>query len=347
MNSLTNPLYICAVTPTLTMTKTLARLSSLLLSLLLCFNSAMAIELGCEASAGLAFAGCGYSVKDDLFADRAKCLDSSAAPVEDCFAEAEITSLESHEECENIFDARLALCEEMGNAAHEPNFGPTYVDNFVDPMNIGDAVTPNSFFPLVQGNSWVYEGTFIEDGEEITETINVTVTNKTKLINGITCLVVRDVVTIDGELIEDTDDWFAQDIDGNIWYCGEEVKDYETFDGDVPANPELVSDDGSFKAGRDGDEAGLLLPAAPIIGDLFRQEMSVSNAEDAVEILALDASESSPSASCSNNCLQTRDFSPLDPDVEENKFYLPGVGLIVEVDVETGDRVELIDFTVN
>ena len=73
--------------------------------------------------------------------------------------------------------------------------------------------------------------------------------------------------------------------------------------------------------------------------------MSFANAEDAIEILALDSDESSPAVSCNNNCLQTRDFSPLDPGVEENKYYVPGVGKILEVDLESGDRFELISST--
>lgn len=170
--------------------------------------------------------------------------------------------------------------------------------------------------------------------------------NETKFIDGVTCLVVRNVVEVDGELLEDTDDWFAQDTDGNVWYCGEKVKDYEWFDGDAPAVPELIAIDGSFKAGRDGDEAGMLIPFAPDVGDVHRQEVSFTNAEDAVEILALDASETVPAASCDGTCLVTMDFSPLDPGVEEHKYYAPGIGMILEVDVETGDRVELVEMTV-
>ena len=203
----------------------------------------------------------------------------------------------------------------------------------------------NPYFPLVQGAEWVLEGTFEEDGEMVTETITITVTDRIKLIDGVRCLVVSDIVVIDGELIEDTNDWFAQDNDGNVWYCGEEVKDYETFDGDVPAIPELVAIDGAFKAGLNGDEAGILVPFTPVVGDVIRQEVSFANAEDVIEILALDGDESVPAADCNNNCLVTFDFSPLDPEAQENKYYVPGVGKILEIDLETGDRFELISTT--
>jgi len=151
----------------------------------------------------------------------------------------------------------------------------------------------------------------------------------------------------DGELIESTDDWFAQDVDGNVWYCGEEVRDFETFEGDSPALPELVSDDGAFKAGVNFDKAGILLLAAPVVGDFYRQEMSIGNAEDTVEVLAIDANESSLVTTCQDDCLQTFDYSTLDPEALEHKFYRPGIGLIVEIDLETGDRIELIEFTSN
>ncbi len=321
-----------------------------LVALLLCItvNAATAIEIGCEASAQLAYLGCGFSAKDDLFTDRAKCQDSTEQAVTDCFADAEEAFEGNREECEEIFESRTELCEELNDVPHEPAFGPEYADNFVDPLQIGILVTPNPYFPLTQGNRWLYEGVFEEDGEEITEQITITVTNRTKLIDGITCLVVRDVVFKNGELVEDTDDWFAQDIDGNLWYCGEEVKDYETYEGDAPQEPEMISDDGSFKAGRDGDKAGISLPGVAVIGALFRQEMSISNAEDVIEVLSTDADETSPAIVCNSNCLMTRDFSPMDPGVEERKFYLPGVGRIVEYDLDDPDaRIELIEYTVN
>ncbi|HMB55228.1 MAG TPA: hypothetical protein VKU40_18060, partial [Thermoanaerobaculia bacterium] len=172
----------------------------------------------------------------------------------------------------------------------------------------------------------------------------VTVTSRTKAIEGITCIEVRDVAEVDGVAVEVTDDWYAQDLDGNVWYCGEISQNFELFEGDDPEEPELVDVEGSWKAGRDGAKAGISLPAAPMVGDVYRQEVAWGDAEDAAEVLSVTASESSPEASCSGTCLQTFDFTPLDPEALEHKFYAPGVGLIVEVDLNTGDRVELIDF---
>ncbi len=309
------------------------------------FNSAAGAEIGCTAAANASNLACDFAAKDDLFTERAICMDSPDEDLAACLADAESEFGEVLDECREIFDAQLEVCDLTEDAAHLPEFGGDFAGNFVDPLEIGVSVTPNPWFPLVQGNEWTYEGSFEEDGEVVTETIVVTVLNETKLVDGVTCLVVRDVVTIDDELIEDTDDWFAQDLDGNVWYCGEEVKDYETFEGDEPPLPELVSDDGSFKAGRDGDKGGVLLPQTPIVGELFRQELSVGNAEDIMEILATDGDEVATAASCDGQCLITYDFSPLDPEANENKYYAPGIGLILEIDMNSGDRVELVEFT--
>ncbi|MFQ5982927.1 MAG: hypothetical protein ACE5KS_06095, partial [Woeseiaceae bacterium] len=196
---------------------------------------------------------------------------------------------------------------------------------------------PNPWFALVTGNRWVYEG----DGE----TIEVVVTGDTKLIDGVTCVVVTDTATEDDVVVEATDDWYAQDLDGNVWYCGEISENFEEFDGDETDGPELVDIEGSWKAGRDGSEAGILLPLTPEPGDIFRQEFAQTDAEDAIEIVATSATEAAPGGACDGNCLLTRDFTPLEPGAEENKYYVPGTGLIVEINPETGERVELIEFT--
>ena len=198
-------------------------------------------------------------------------------------------------------------------------------------------IAPNPWFALVPGKLWVYEG----DGE----TIEVEVTGDTKLIDGFTCIVVIDTATEDGVVVEKTNDWCAQDVAGNVWECGEIARNFEIFEGDDPATPDLVDIDGSWKAGRDGSEPGILLPFDPQVGDVFRQEVAYGEAEDAVEILSITADEAAPGGSCAGDCLMTADFTPLEPGVEENKYYVPGIGLIVEINPDTGERVELELFT--
>jgi hypothetical protein len=287
---------------------------------------------------------CAVDVVDDLFEGRGICAntddDDERAQCREDLAEAQN---EAHEECGEIFEARLEVCDALDDAAHEPPFGPAFAASFVDPREIGDTVEPNPFFPLIAGSERTYEKTIVEDGETIVETVTTTVTDAIKLIDGIPCIVVRDVEESSEGSGEDTDDWFAQDVDGNVWYCGEISRELETFEGDDPEEAEIVSVDGSWKAGRDGAEAGMLIPAAPNVGDVIRQELLYGEAEDVIEILAVDATESAPAASCDGTCLKTRDFSPLEPGNEENKFYAPGVGLIVELDPESGERLELIE----
>ncbi len=302
----------------------------------------------CTKTAKFLKSACDLEVNNSYLSGLAICLNITDEEQRgDCFKESRIAQREARKECRQVLRARKSLCRDIGQDPYDPPFGEDFADNFVNPLEIGKTISANPYFPLVTGNQWVYEGTSINDeGEEETETITVTVTDKTKLIDGITCVVVNDVAVVDGEVVENTDDWYAQDIDGNVWYCGEIAENFETFDGDEPALPELTDIDGSWKAGRDGAKAGILLPFLPQVGEVIRQEVAWGDAEDVIEILSLDGTESSPVASCDSSCLVTRDFTPLDSTANESKFYVPGVGLIVEIDLNTGERkVELIEFT--
>jgi hypothetical protein len=167
-----------------------------------------------------------------------------------------------------------------------------------------------------------------------------------KLIEGVTCVVVNDLVEEDDVSIEDTDDWYAQDLDSNVWYCGEIAKNFETIEGDLPDDPELVDIDGSWKAGRDGAKPGILMLADPKVGDVYRQEVLLGDAEDVAEVISTTGSAKIDvdDASCDGDCLITRDFTQIEPGLNENKYYKPGVGLIIEVDME-GNRVELVEMT--
>jgi hypothetical protein len=146
---------------------------------------------------------------------------------------------------------------------------------------------------------------------------------------------VRDTVSLDGELIEDTFDWFAQDKEGNVWYLGEDTKEYE--------NGEVVSTEGSWEAGVDGAEAGIVMLADPQVGDTYRQEWYPGHAEDAAEVVSLSEEVTVPYGTFTN-CLQTREFSTIDPELNEYKYYCTAVGAVtLEVVIDSGERVELID----
>ena len=298
----------------------------------------------CSTTAVALRQSCDSEVVNDLFVTRAACADEPDDDLRaECLADAESEVDDAGEECQAMFDARLALCADLADAAYEPAFGPEEADNFVNPLEIGYSVTANPYLPLVPGNQWFYGGTATDDeGETIAIGVIVTVTNRTKLIDGVTCIVVTDEEMEDGVTTETTEDWFAQDVDGNVWYCGEVSQELETFEGDDPPGPELVSLEGSWKAGRDGAGPGIIVAGSPEVGQILRQEAAWGTAEDVMEITDLDGSEQAPGAFCNGTCLVTVESSPLEPDVEETKYYMSGIGLLVEL--AEGERVELTEF---
>ena len=288
--------------------------------------------MACTATARAARRACRNDVRVDYWTTIGNCANlSDPIDASECSAEAKAVRREDRALCADRFDARLDLCLALGEEAFDPAFDPAA---FVDPLEIGDTVAANPYFPLVQGRRWVYEA---ED-----EVIVVTVTNRTKLIGGVTCVVVNDRVEEDGAVLEDTDDWFAQDVLGNVWYCGEISQNFELAEGED--TPELVDVDGSWKAFRDFARPGIVMHAIPEVGEVYRQEFALREAEDVAQTVLLNGTARVPAASCRDDCIVTRDFTPIDPGMEEYKYYAPGVGLILEVG-QDGSRVELVEFT--
>lgn len=189
----------------------------------------------------------------------------------------------------------------------------------------------NPLFTLRPGTTFVYEN----KDENSVDTF--TVTDKTVVIDGVKCVVVHDTATVNGLLVEDTFDWFAQDKDGNVWYFGEDTHEYE------PGNPNPINDAGAWKAGVDGARAGIIMKADPQVGDRYQQEHAPGIAEDYAKVLSLEANVSVPYGS-STDALKTKDVNPLDPSVE-HKYYIPGVGNVLTTDAE-GSRQELIKIIV-
>ena len=245
--------------------------------------------------------------------------------------------------CREQRDARQQLCQALGEERYDPDFEPEdFDDDFTNPTN------PNPFFPLAIGNHWDYAG-----GDE---TVAVEVLAETKSIEGVTCIVVNDQVEQDGEVVEDTDDWFGQRKNGTVDYCGELSREFESFEGDDPETPELVSLEGSFKAGRDGAQPGTIFLGMPAVGRVYRQEWSPGNAEDAAKVLStsygfgndpqLDAFVPQDLAELlcpADDCVVTGEFTPLSPGSFERKYYARGIGFFLEVHPGSGEILQLVD----
>ena len=221
--------------------------------------------------------------------------------------------------------ALVIMCMAGCNPSDEDCVTDATYNPTIDPADFVAEIN-NPLLPFMPGTRFVYRG-----GDE---TIEVTVTSDTRLILGVTTRVVRDVATVNGEVVEDTFDWYAQDVAGNVWYFGEDTREYE---GGV-----VVGTEGSWEAGVDGAKAGIVMHAIqPAAGLPYRQEYYACEAEDMAEVVSLDNAVTVPFGSFSG-CLKTREFTPLEPEANEHKFYGPGVGLLLEIDIATGDRMELV-----
>jgi hypothetical protein len=208
-----------------------------------------------------------------------------------------------------------------------------------DPVQLDpDEFTPGSdhtYFPLEPRRQWTYRET---DESGATVRVVVTVSTETKQIaNGVEARVVRDTVTEDGELVEDTRDWYAQDADGNVWYLGEDTAEFE--DG------KLDTREGSFEAGVNGGLPGVIMPAEPAAGMEYRQEYYKDKAEDNGAVLATGQQVEAPIGHY-DDAILTADTSAIEPDVLEYKIYAPDVGLVLTVGVSGGGgREELVSTT--
>jgi hypothetical protein len=193
------------------------------------------------------------------------------------------------------------------------------------------SVIDHPFLPLRPGARFVYEGA-TEKGRE---RIEVTVTDQTREVMGVACVVVRDTVWANGELIEDTFDWYAQDRQGNVWYFGEDTKEYQ--------HGVLVSSEGSWEAGVDGAQPGLVMKAQPDRRDSYRQEYYAGHAEDMAQVVALGRRVSVPAGSFAG-CLKILEWTPLEPGAAEYKYYAPNVGLVLETARGSFQRVRLVEY---
>ena len=194
-----------------------------------------------------------------------------------------------------------------------------------DPANFV-SVIDNPYFPLVPGTTFIYRG----ESEGAPTRDVMTVTSDTKVIQGVTTTVVHHLSYEDRVLIEETFDWYAQDVDGNVWYFGEDTKEFDE-------NGNVLSTAGSWEAGVDGAQAGIIMLANPQVGDRYYQEFYRGEAEDQAKVTQVDASIC-VEYGCFDNVLVTREWSRLEPGVVELKYYAEGVGFIYGEMVKGGQE---------
>jgi hypothetical protein len=192
------------------------------------------------------------------------------------------------------------------------------------------AQVDNPWFPLRPRTTYVYRG--VKDGQPSRDVFKVTA--RTKTIEGVRCTVVRDRLYLRGRLEERTEDWYAQDTTGDVWYFGEATAELAR-DGSVRTT------EGSWEAGVEGARAGIFMPAHPHVGQAGRQEFFKGHAEDHFRVLSLSADAHTP-ATTSRHALLTREWTPLEPDVVDHKLYVRGIGNALERTVRGGDELNVL-----
>ncbi len=264
---------------------------------------------------------CQAGAQSDYFIALALCYNlSDAGARKACQQQAASDQKDALQSCDDQNDARDAVCKQLGGAPYDPA---------IDPAKFTGTIT-NTYLMFTAGTKFVYESTFGEHNE-------VLVTNNTKNILGADCREVHDTVKVNGELTEDTLDWFCQDQDGNVWYFGENSKQLE---GGL-----VVGVEGSWIAGVDGAKPGIAMKANPQVGDVYRQEFLPGVAEDMGEVLSVTESINLPGFGLLTNCIRTKDTSPLEPEALENKIFCPGVGQVQTIDLVTGEVSTLVSKT--
>lgn len=278
-----------------------------------------------EGGAGLPIAAAAKAAaleqaQADFWTDVAICVNEEEDGFWECLKDAEADLAEAVQLAHDQFAARLDLLKLVGDGRYDPEIDG---DDFT-------ADITNAYFPLVPGRTLVYEAQ--TDGG--LQRVEVTTLNETVVIDGVECRVVRDLVTLDGEVIEDTTDWYSQDEDGNVWYFGEVAMNF--------ADGFLEDIDGSWRTEKDEAKAGIIMLAAPKVDDAYRQEYAIGVAEDYAVVLGTDEMVVLAKFGRLYHCRKTLDATPLEPGAIEHKYYAPGIGFVKQVKPATGEVLELV-----
>jgi hypothetical protein len=219
----------------------------------------------------------------------------------------------------------LAIGGQVTRAAAQstPVAGTPYAPE-IDPANFTTKID-NPFLPLMPGMRWMYEG----EADGVKQVNTVVVTSDTKALMGVTCVAVHDTVEEQGDVTEDTIDWYAQDTDGNVWYFGEDTKEL--------TKGKVTSTEGSWQAGKDGAQPGIAMQAKPKPNGSYRQEYLAGEAEDMAKVIKRGARKSVPFGTYTD-VLVTEEWTPLEPGVRERKYYAQEVGMISSKITKGGDE---------
>ena len=214
----------------------------------------------------------------------------------------------------------LLLTPAVAPAAQKPKewnpvIEPSSFVSFVD----------NPYFPLTPGTTYRYAD------KSSSETLVIDVTSRTKTIMGVRTIVVIETGAVDGQTVEISENWYAQDRDGNVWYFGESTQDF--------VNGSPAGTGGSWEAGVNGAQPGIIMKAQPQLGDTYFQEHASGVAEDMATVQQVGLTQNTALRSFSG-VIKTKEWSPLEPGSTEFKYYASGIGLIRE---EQGNKgLELV-----
>ena len=228
--------------------------------------------------------------------------------------------------------APVAVAVAAGTGCTLPTFGPGRDYHPAFHAGARTAHVTNPWFPLPIGRTYIYTGV---DGSQRTTDI-VTVSSRTKVIDGVRTRVLNDRVLTGGLVRERTTDYYAQDACGNVWYFGEDT-------AELDRHGNVTSTEGSFRAGVHGAKPGVFMQAHPKLGRKFRQEWYPGQAEDVYKAVSRTTTKTVPYGTFTH-VLGTIETNALEPDVRDAKYYARGIGTISEVTLRGGtERLTLVD----
>jgi hypothetical protein len=289
-------------------------------------TSVRAMAGACSNTSDAARYSCRKAAKSDYWLAIGKCDNlPTRGEREACKKQAYDERISAFGDCKDQYDLRQEICKALGGGRYAPAIDPA---NFTNPTTID-----NQYFPLIPGTTFTYQGAEPDKPNEVDV---MEVTSETKTILGIACVVVHDTVTVNGIKAEETYDYYAQDDQGNVWYFGESSQDFD------PTGAFVVSVEGSWIGGEEGAKPGIIMEATSAVDDEYRQEFALGVAEDMAQVVGLHVPAVGDLASTYLDCLKTQEFSALEPDTLEYKYYVSGVGNVQVEDAASGLTVDLV-----